>query len=88
MIRTNLLRHVPQSDQPDDSEEPTGFRWKTIPQGTATQCFVATHPTLSGVTGYYFADCNVAYPSEHMQDDAMAKKLWQVSLDLTADYRA
>ena len=30
----------------------------------------------------------MAYPNDNMQDDAMAKRLWQVSLDLTADFRA
>ena len=49
---------------------------------------MGTSPDLAGVTGYYFADCAMAYLNENMQDDAMAKRLWQVSLALTADYRA
>lgn len=28
----------------------------------------------------------VAVPNEHMQDDALAAKLWEVSEELTADY--
>ena len=61
-------------------------RFKNIAEGTATQCYVATHPELAGVTGYYFDDCNPAVPNEHMQDDAMAAKLWAVSEELVADY--
>jgi NAD(P)-dependent dehydrogenase (short-subunit alcohol dehydrogenase family) len=31
---------------------------RTIAQGAATQCLVATHPSLDGVSGEHFADCN------------------------------
>lgn len=88
VIRTNLTRHLPPRDEPEDSDEPSRLRRKTIPQGTATTCYVGTSPDLAGVTGYYFADSAMAYPNEHMQDDAMAKRLWEVSLELTRDYRA
>ena len=60
--------------------------FKTIPEGAATQCYVATSPDLDRVTGYYYDDCNPAVPNEHMQDDAMAAKLWAVSEDLVSDY--
>ena len=75
-------------EYPEESDEPSRLRRKTIPQGTATTCYVGTSPDLAGVTGYYFADSAMAYPNEHMQDDAMAKRLWEVSLELTRDYRA
>ena len=81
VIPTNLARHLPQRDY--DMSNPM---FKTIPEGTATQCYVATSPDLAGVTGYYFDDCNPAVPNEHMQDDAMAAKLWAVSEELVADY--
>ncbi len=81
VIPTNLSRHLPPREI--DTSDP---RYKTIPQGTATQCYVATHPGLTGVTGYYFDDCNPAVPSAQMQDDALAAKLWQVSEELVADY--
>ena len=91
VIRTNLTRHLTQPDESASSdsneEERPGRKRKTIPQGAATSCFVATSPSLSMVTGYYFADCNMALPNELMQDDDMAAKLWQVSEELTADYR-
>jgi len=81
VIPTNLARHLPQRDY--DMSNPM---FKTIPEGSATQCYVATHPELAGVTGYYFDDCNPAVPNEHMQDDAMAAKLWSVTEELVADY--
>lgn len=81
VIPTNLSRHLPERTY--DMSNPM---FKTIPQGTATQCYVATHPDLDRVTGYYFSDCNPAEPNHHMQDDAMAAKLWSVSEQLVADY--
>ena len=81
VIPTNLSRHLPPREM--DTNDP---RFKTIPEGTATQCYVATSPDLDGVTGYYFSDCNPALPTENMQDDEMAAKLWQVSEELVADY--
>ena len=81
VIPTNLARHMPEREY--DMSNPM---FKTIPQGTATQCYVATSPDLDRVTGYYFSDCNPAVPSDHMQDDEMAAKLWAVSEELVADY--
>jgi len=58
---------------------------KTIPQGAATQCYVATHPDLAGVTGEYFADCNPAKTSRHGYDEAMGERLWEVSEAIVAE---
>jgi hypothetical protein len=64
-------------------------RWlKTPGEGAATSCYLATSPTLVGVSGYYFADCNPEEPSALMQDVEMAKKLWEVSEELVRDYLA
>ncbi len=41
---------------------------KSIPQGAATQCYVATNPTLGAVSGQYFADCNIAKPRADAED--------------------
>jgi WW domain-containing oxidoreductase len=56
---------------------------KSIPQGAATTCYVATRPELVGVTGQYFSDCAVKEPSRLAQDDALAERLWEVSEKLT-----
>jgi len=55
---------------------------KSIPQGAATQCYVATHPAAGSFNGEYFADCNVARPNHHGSDDQMAERLWQVSEEI------
>ena len=56
---------------------------KTMEQGAATQCYVATSPIIDGVTGYFFSDCNPSYPPGFLEDDDMAQKLWTVSEELT-----
>ncbi|MEO1245343.1 MAG: SDR family oxidoreductase [Pseudomonadota bacterium] len=83
VIKTGIGRHGP----PGSGAEGQRISYKTVPQGAATSCYLATHPELDGVSGYYFADCNAALPNAQMMDDAMAKKLWQASETLTREYR-
>ena len=86
VIRTNLVKHLPTWQQ----WAAKYFGWafmKTIPEGAATSCYVATSPDLIGVRGFYFADCNVNEgDTPYIHDDAMAAKLWDVSVELTRDY--
>lgn len=57
---------------------------KTIPQGAATQCYVATHPSLDAVTGEYFVDCNIGTSSPISHDAALAARLWEESERIVA----
>ena len=60
---------------------------KNVEQGAATSCFVATSPSLGSTSGRYFEDCNaVEVPETHMQDMAMADRLWLLSEELTKPY--
>lgn len=52
---------------------------KSIPQGAATQCFLAAHPDVEGVTGGFFADCRPAKPNAHADDPQFRERLWSVS---------
>ena len=52
---------------------------KTVPQGAATEVYVATSPALDGVSGEYFADCNVAKARRDTSDATLAQRLWEVS---------
>ncbi|UCH30443.1 MAG: SDR family NAD(P)-dependent oxidoreductase, partial [Myxococcales bacterium] len=58
---------------------------KSIPEGAATQCYLAAHPDVAGVSGKYFADCNESRTSAHGRDEAMAEKLWDVSEKIVAE---
>jgi len=62
------------------------LRMKTVAQGAATPCYVATDPSLDHTNGAYFEDCHMAVPGGYMRDEALAAKLWQVSEDLTRPY--
>ncbi|RMF96976.1 MAG: hypothetical protein D6727_06650, partial [Gammaproteobacteria bacterium] len=65
------------------------FGWafmKTVEQGAATQTYVAAHPFVEGMSGYYFADCNPVVPDPRMEDAALAARLWDVSAEICAGY--
>jgi NAD(P)-dependent dehydrogenase (short-subunit alcohol dehydrogenase family) len=65
------------------------FSWpvsRSVEQGAATQCYVATSPGLDCVSGHYFADCNPARMSAHGQSRELASRLWSVSEELAAGY--
>ena len=60
---------------------------KSVAEGAATSCYVATNPSLGAVSGQYFEDCNaVTVSGTHMHDETMAAELWRVSEDLMRDY--
>ncbi|KAG6507761.1 hypothetical protein ZIOFF_033113 [Zingiber officinale] len=80
LIRTNLGRHAPVFITV--LRAVTCILWKNIPQGAATTCYVALHPSLKGVSGKYFADSNEEKPTAKARDPALAKKLWDFSEEL------
>jgi WW domain-containing oxidoreductase len=83
VIATNLSRHM---------NAVAGFLYgavgplflKTVAQGAATEVFVATSPTIAGVSGQYFADSNIAEPRADANDEAIAERLWEVSETIVA----
>ncbi|KAL5174271.1 Short-chain dehydrogenase TIC 32, chloroplastic [Glycine soja] len=56
---------------------------KNVQQGAATQCYVALHPQVKGISGEYFMDSNKGTPASLAKDSELAKKLWEFSLSLT-----
>jgi NAD(P)-dependent dehydrogenase (short-subunit alcohol dehydrogenase family) len=61
---------------------------KSIEEGAATTCFVATSPMLAATSGHYFEDCNAVTigSGSHVHDEAMAERLWDVSEGLTRQF--
>ena len=57
---------------------------KNVHEGSATQCYVATHPSLESVSGEFFADCNIQKPSRHARNEAMAERLYEVTEQIVA----
>lgn len=80
VIRTNLGRHAREAVEGFLSQSKT----KTIPQGAATQCLVATRPELRTTSGEYFADCQIKDTSEKAKDAALARQLWERSEKIVA----
>ena len=66
----------------------TGIAGKTVAQGAATSCYVATSGELGSTSGRYFEDCEAitVEGQGHMQDMAMAGRLLEKSIELTADW--
>lgn len=74
VIKTNLGRHM----NPIMTTVMGVFgslTMKSIPEGAATQCYVAVHPDATK-SGEYFADCNVEKTSPYGSDAELAKRLW------------
>ncbi|MGE4061893.1 MAG: SDR family NAD(P)-dependent oxidoreductase [Rhodospirillaceae bacterium] len=62
------------------------YQMKDVPTGASTMCYLAAHPEVEGVTGRYFADNAISPVGPHMEDDAMAERLWRISEELTGAY--
>jgi NAD(P)-dependent dehydrogenase (short-subunit alcohol dehydrogenase family) len=52
-------------------------------EGAQTSIYLATSPEVEGVTGKYFADCKPVHSSPNSYDLEAAKRLWEVSAQLT-----
>jgi WW domain-containing oxidoreductase len=78
VIRTKLGRHMnPLARAAMAAGAPLFF--KTVQQGAATQCYLATHSEVAAVSGRYYADCSPAPTSSRGADHDLAERLWQVS---------
>ena len=56
---------------------------KTPAQGAATPIYLASSPEVEGVSGRYFADCKPVRASGAAYDVEAARRLWEVSAELT-----
>jgi NAD(P)-dependent dehydrogenase (short-subunit alcohol dehydrogenase family) len=76
VIHTNLARHMnPLTGIGMTLIGPVVL--KTIPQGAATQVYVAANPGAGDYSGEYFKDCNVGRPRSPGEDHALAERLWE-----------
>jgi len=58
------------------------YVYKTPVQGAQTSIHCAVSEEMEGVSGKYLRDCHIVEPSKGAQDDAAAKKLWEVSMKM------
>jgi NAD(P)-dependent dehydrogenase (short-subunit alcohol dehydrogenase family) len=85
VILTNLGRHLPQWQVWTLKYLGAAFT-KTIAQGAATTCYVATAPALSETSGSFFNHCNPHRPGGNTENMELAARLWSVSEKLTTGY--
>jgi NAD(P)-dependent dehydrogenase (short-subunit alcohol dehydrogenase family) len=95
ILDTGLARHMDQ-DLLKGLVDSGAYTFKTPEQGAATSVLAAASPLLDGVTGIYLEDCNEAprvsrVPegtgggvAPYALDQANAKRLWDLSLELIA----
>jgi WW domain-containing oxidoreductase len=90
VIPTELTRHVIPSETGRSIVRSIGLAliFKTIPQGAATQCYLAAHPDAAKYTGTYFSDCNPSKPRPEADDPAIATRLWEVSENILKEVGA
>jgi len=74
VIQTNLGRHLDDYEGVLDSIGRD--KLKTVPQGAATQVYLAVHPDVASKTGLYFDSCQAKQPSKAAQDSELAERLW------------
>ena len=48
-------------------------------RGAATQALLAASPSVAGISGEYWTDCQIAEGSPLLRDSELAKRLWDVS---------
>jgi len=85
VIATNLGRHLPRWKVVALETVGRVFT-KTMAEGAATTCYVATAPALSDVSGYFFDHSNPVRAGGFTEDSEMARQLWDASEQLAAGY--
>jgi WW domain-containing oxidoreductase len=55
---------------------------KSAGQRAATGALLAASPCVTGITGEYWSDCQIAEGNPLLNDSELAKRLWQVSMQL------
>ncbi len=83
VIRTNLGRHMNGVMNAGYAAIDLVYA-KSIAQGAATTCYVATYAALGDVSGQYFSDCNLAKATRTGRNKDVAKQLWTASEELVA----
>lgn len=84
VIHTNLTRNMGQAVEAAMSLFSLLFL-KSIPQGAATETYVAVHPDAADYNGEYFVNCNPRESSEYGRDEQLAQRLWEKSVEIKKD---
>jgi NAD(P)-dependent dehydrogenase (short-subunit alcohol dehydrogenase family) len=61
---------------------------KSAPRGAATQALLAASPQVSGITGEFWANCQIVKGNPLLEDRELAGRLWDVSEDIVSRHGA
>jgi len=61
---------------------------KSAARGAATQALLAANPSVSGITGEFWSNCQIAAGNPLLQDAGLAQRLWEVSDEIVAQHTA
>ena len=83
VIHTNLFHQMPWYQQLLIDLFGWAFIFnKTIEEGAATHCYLASHPSLKTVSGHLFYNCNPVNPEgAFFHDEKLGKELWDFSME-------
>jgi NAD(P)-dependent dehydrogenase (short-subunit alcohol dehydrogenase family) len=51
-------------------------------KGAKTSIYLVSSPAVQNITGQYFVDCKVTQPASQAADSAVARRLWDVSVEM------
>jgi len=77
-VNTNLFRRIPQPFALIISMI-SPFFFRTAEEGAQTSIHLAVSDKVAAISGEYFSECRLAKPAKYAQDDAVAKKLYELS---------
>jgi WW domain-containing oxidoreductase len=77
---TNLYRNLPLPSRIALSA--TQFFVRSAPYGAATQTLLAASPRVSGISGEYWTNCQIAEGNPLLDDVGLARRLWDVSEEI------
>jgi NAD(P)-dependent dehydrogenase (short-subunit alcohol dehydrogenase family) len=60
---------------------------KSAAQRAATAALLAASPSVAGITGEYWSDCQIAAGNPLLNDGELAQRLWQVSMQIVERIR-
>jgi WW domain-containing oxidoreductase len=60
---------------------------RSAPRGAATQALLAANPSVSGITGEFWSNCQIVKGNPLLEDVSLAKRLWEVSDAIVARHR-
>jgi hypothetical protein len=55
---------------------------KSVGQRAATAALLAASPSVTGITGECWSDCQITEGNPLLNDNELGKRLWQVSMQI------